>query len=679
MESLLQGRLRNTHLPMSKAMIPLYEAVVNSIHAIEEDAERFKRPIRDYKIEVTIVREKNLLSFLDKRTEDQIDGFLIEDNGVGFDEGNWTSFNTLDTLYKATKGSRGIGRLMWLKAFRDVEVDSVFAADEGTLFRRRFVFHPERDVVPDGQPQEASGPCKTVVSLRGFVRSYAEQCPKTLRAIAGGILEHCLWYFVRAEGVPAMRVVDGVDVVTLDDLFDEHMHSDARAEDLLIGEHSFEITHVKFRASMNKANTLNYCAAGRLVKGETLKGQVAGLSSTMLDDHGNFTYAAYLTSQYLDERVVEQRIGFHIEEEGNGILKGIELTFQEIRDAVVPRVKLFLEDSLRQNIEASADRVDSFVRTKAPRYRAILRHVDAEELIVDSNISDRDLDLVLHRQLYKIEERILREGHDISVPLKGESEVDYLRRLEDYLQAVSDLKQSDLANYVTHRRIILDLLEAAIYRDDGGKFASEDKIHELIVPMRRTSEDYEFRRENLWLIDERLTFHDFLASDKPLSTMPITEDVSGQEPDVATLRIFDTPFLVAEKGTPPASLTVVEIKKPMRAGYVAGKDEKSDPILQSLEYLSRLRNGTSTRRGRPIPNADQIPGFIYVIADLTDSLLRSCELFNLTKAADGLGYFGYHPKPSFNAYIQVTSFDGLLKSAKERNRAFFDKLGLPAS
>jgi hypothetical protein len=36
MDSLLEGRLRNTHLPFSKGMIPLYEAVVNSIHAIED-------------------------------------------------------------------------------------------------------------------------------------------------------------------------------------------------------------------------------------------------------------------------------------------------------------------------------------------------------------------------------------------------------------------------------------------------------------------------------------------------------------------------------------------------------------------------------------------------------------------------------------------------------------------
>ena len=39
-----------------------------------------------------------------------------------------------------------------------------------------------------------------------------------------------------------------------------------------------------------------------------------------------------------------------------------------------------------------------------------------------------------------------------------------------------------------------------------------------------------------------------------------------------------------------------------------------------------------------------------------------------------MGYFGFNA--NFNANIDVISFDGLVK-AKERNKAFFDKLGLP--
>ncbi len=40
-----------------------------------------------------------------------------------------------------------------------------------------------------------------------------------------------------------------------------------------------------------------------------------------------------------------------------------------------------------------------------------------------------------------------------------------------------------------------------------------------------------------------------------------------------------------------------------------------------------------------------------------------------------LGYFGY--RKNMNAYVEVISFDKLVGAAKERNRAFFDKLGLP--
>ena len=43
----------------------------------------------------------------------------------------------------------------------------------------------------------------------------------------------------------------------------------------------------------------------------------------------------------------------------------------------------------------------------------------------------------------------------------------------------------------------------------------------------------------------------------------------------------------------------------------------------------------------------------------------------------GMGYFGFHKK--FKAYIEVISFDRLVNMANERNKAFFDKLGLPST
>ena len=117
----------------------------------------------------------------------------------------------------------------------------------------------------------------------------------------------------------------------------------------------------------------------------------------------------------------------------------------------------------------------------------------------------------------------------------------------------------------------------------------------------------------------------------------------------------------------------------MRCDFKPGASEEHDPILQALGYLRRIREGAKTKNGRPIPNADKIPGFVYVVADLTPHLRGCCELHHLKPTAEGMGYFGYHPSPIYNAYIQVMSFDGLVTAATERNRAFFDQLGLPTT
>ncbi len=48
----LRGRLRNTTLPLGNGLLPLFECVVNSIHAIED------RKASNGKIEISILRDK---------------------------------------------------------------------------------------------------------------------------------------------------------------------------------------------------------------------------------------------------------------------------------------------------------------------------------------------------------------------------------------------------------------------------------------------------------------------------------------------------------------------------------------------------------------------------------------------------------------------------------------------
>lgn len=129
------------------------------------------------------------------------------------------------------------------------------------------------------------------------------------------------------------------------------------------------------------------------------------------------------------------------------------------------------------------------------------------------------------------------------------AQVTYSKRLEEYLQTAADLKQSDLANYVMHRRVVIELLESAINSDGNGKYAREEVIHKLIVPMRITSDSPEFSRQSLWLLDERLAFHNFLASDLPLSSHPITSNSTTKEPDISCLRSLREPSASCRHGS----------------------------------------------------------------------------------------------------------------------------------
>ena len=650
--------------------MPVFEAVVNSIHSIEET-----NNTTDGKIILRINRTTQGSLDLDSKSQSPIIGFTIIDNGCGFDEANFKSFETLDSDHKIDKGCRGVGRLMWLKVFGLVEVESHFFDVDDELKKRIFRFDDKSGVHGEKIVEATYEKPGTIIKLLDFDDNFRKQVPAKGQSIANQLLEHILWYFVRQGSVPKILLEDADEVFDLDLLLQEHMHASTFLETITIRGHKFELTHIKFRASVNKKHQLALCAANRLVKEESIQGKIPGLYGKISDVSGEFTYTCYISSDYLNQHVRSERTSFDIAEDVEDMLN--EVSFKDIREAVLIRTKEYLQDILAENVSAGRRRVDDFINNHAPRYRPIANYVAEEFLIVDPEKSDKELELHLHAQWYEVERQLVSEGHDIMLPQNKEHVEEYKVRLGDYLRKAGDLKKSDLANYVSHRKVIIDLLQKSIERLEDGKYAREDMIHELIMPMRKDSVEVFLDSCNLWLIDERLAFHNYLASDKTLSSMPITDNESTKEPDLLSLRVFDNPLLVNDQiSFPLAAITVIEIKRPMRNDMREGEDK--DPIDQALSYLERIREGkVTTKSGRPIPGNIDIPGYCYVLCDLTESMHRRCRRANLRITSDGMGYFGYN-EPS-HAYIEVISFDQLVKAARERNRAFFDKLGLPSA
>lgn len=670
----LSGRLRNTSLPKSSALFPLFEAIVNSIHAIDERIEQDQSfTLSNCKITIKIIRSAQ--TSIDNSRKPEITGFKIIDNGIGFNQKNFTSFLTLDSEYKAAKGCKGIGRLLWLKAFSSVRVESVFF-EENSYKKRVFSFTCD-GVYDNNLELTSSTEINTSVSLNFMRSEYLSSIPKSADKIAERVIDHCFWYFLRDGGAPHIIIEDGDDCSNLNNIFEYSKSAEITPDSFSIRGNQFEITHIKLKEGSPYRNCVLYGAANRLVLSENLESKIQGLYGNLTDEDKQFSYVCFVASSYLTQNVSPERLSFNISEKlENSFLSDSELSFEEIRDKVVESVSIYLKDYIVNNLQRTEDRILDFVSTKEPRYRSIIKYLNSSDKAFNPNISDKDLDLKLHKKLREVEETLIEQGHDL-INNQALSNDEFVSKLSQYLETSSDAKASDLASYVAKRRAIIELLERALHKQDNGKYVTEDVIHQLIMPMRETSDSIISEEYgNLWLIDERLAFHSYLASDKTIKSMPITYDESTKEPDLCALNVFSNPLLVNEgRSLPLASITIVELKRPMRDDAKAG--EKEDPILQALTYLEKIRLGQAkTPQGRLIPKSEDIPGYCYVICDLTETVVRCCKAYSLQATSDQLGYFGYNP--NFKAYIEVISFDRLLQAAKERNRMFFQKLGIPS-
>src|SRR5437868_715076 len=139
LEGFVQGSVPLTPTPPQKCLLPLFEAVSNSIHSIQ--AAQKTDPKMKGRIDISIDRDKGqgVLTTGDGQKLDlyPVNGFTVKDNGVGFDEANFHSFNTAFTQLKRHLGAKGRGRSMWLKVFGRADVQSVFLAN-GQTVRREF-------------------------------------------------------------------------------------------------------------------------------------------------------------------------------------------------------------------------------------------------------------------------------------------------------------------------------------------------------------------------------------------------------------------------------------------------------------------------------------------------------------------------------------------------------------
>lgn len=134
----LRNRVNKLYLPKTKPLLPLFEVISNSIHAILEKREKIDNNLNG-KIVIKTIRngEELTLKQVSDIEEYPINSFNVIDNGIGMDNSNIKSFAEFDSDKKAEIGGKGIGRLVCLKAFKKMRIKSIYL-EKGCYFIRKF-------------------------------------------------------------------------------------------------------------------------------------------------------------------------------------------------------------------------------------------------------------------------------------------------------------------------------------------------------------------------------------------------------------------------------------------------------------------------------------------------------------------------------------------------------------
>lgn len=667
MKSSLTGRLQRFNISSKKILMPLYEAVINSIEAILESG----KSVSEGSITIDIFRKNQAAVVEDEQVRSEITDITIMDSGIGFTDDNMEAFETLDSTHKIVSGGKGVGRLAWLKVFSNAGVESVFEKG-GRFYKRTFSFDSEREIsnlMCEELPEARTS--YTIVSLNGCRDMY--QINKPIEDIAAEVSEHCLLPRIGQE-LPNVVIREGTSALSVNSILTDKAIMESIDEEMAVKGEQFSVRHLKFKSRKKMEPKIVLLGNGRTVETRSISSIIPALKGKIVTKKDEeFDYICLVSGAYLDAHIRADRTGFDLPENCSGDILELEvISLSDVVNGVAVRIKAFLAEAIKEKTEITMENVNRFVNNKAPRYKLLMKRVGGDvQLAPDA--SDAQIDRYLHGKMFEFETEILERGDKLLQCEELESE-EFRQQMNDFVADVDELKQADLAAYVGHRYSVIALLKKLLERRADGKYAYEREIHSLIMPMRCEGGDDKAYAANLWLIDERLAFNDYIASDIPIGDIPVFTVDGTERPDIIAERFYENPFVVSERDHAPFSdgVTIIEFKRPMRQDLSGG----NDPVEQALSYLKQIRKGgVVMKNGRPLRVDTQGKCMIYVICDITQGLQEHYLSKDYVKAPDGESLYKHFEY--VNADVEVMSLDALVNRARERNYSFFSRLGLP--
>ncbi|QQS14645.1 MAG: hypothetical protein IPK81_11075 [Rhodospirillales bacterium] len=583
----------------------------------------------------------------------------ISDNANGLDTENFLAFRTPFTGHKLKRGGKGFGRFVAFKVYEEVYYysKSLGAMDEVEERSFRFDVYADEEIIEmkgGVSPESTPGCAVTFRRVKSIYQRYWEALSE--ERILDHLSSNFLTYLVDGRMPHTIVTIGEKDIDLRTHFMRIFKLEKSHNFNLELREQTFDfkcdISRVERGKPFNR-HALMFFADNRLLgAGRNIENKI-GRPAFQRSDGTEYVIIATLSGSFFDAHANQARTALEAsEEEVSEIVEkacqAILTTEREQHD----RIKSAQRDELVQLLTRhpllryglSGTTVSDYVRSKPNNWRQEnfvsdlsiqrLREERRWTTYVQSTIADKDL---------------------------------FQKRKNELLKRVSDTYRDALAEYIVHRKAVIEIADKLRGTSVAGTMSLEDAFHELIFPRHEDSASTkQFFQNNLLLLDERLAFASYISSDRTLHGG--RRHLGDKVVDVA---FYNECYVTGGQGS--NSIVVVEFKRPGRNDYAFGR-EGSDPIRQIHDTVEHIRERKSllTTSGKTIAIPDGTPISAIIVADIEPTLRALAKRYDFDETWDKLGLVKYHTE--YDVFIEIVGFDKLISDAEKRNAAFFEIL-----
>lgn len=557
----------------------------------------------------------------------------IEDNGDGFNDYNFRKFSSL--LSKTDKNHKGLGRLVYLHYFNNVEISSIYDKNKKRTFNFNKNFNGEYEETTLNNEQDNYSRLKFSSFANKDLKSYDNVRSSSIKKI---LLKHFMPRFFAMKQINEdFEIIIETDVT--EENRDKHFYSDIQTiklddlpdlEEKIISDTHIDLFNESFtilyslKDSYDEKISTSICVDNRaidfpILKNETIPGNISGVF--------------LLISEFFNSKSDDSRQELKIENYEKKIIE-----------------KMFLKaisEILNEKYPAIKDENEKMSKKLTNRYPHLEGYFSSNYVaLIDEN---KSLDEAKNK-FFKEQKEILGAN-----------------KITDSIYELSlNHATRTLTEYILYRNIIIDKLQKTTGEN------KEATIHNLIVPMKNTLSAKNFIQDlynnNAWILDDKYMSYQHILSDQNINELisQISDDKELQFDDLRP----DIAFVFSENidtANHPVDVVIVELKK------------KQLDYLDNMRVIEQLKQRARRLLGF-YPNKIQRMYFFGIVefddelrVELDDGwtpLFSNGESYYKTTSMSAMDknnkLFGEKKPVSFT----LMSFDALCKDAKARNETF---------